>query len=183
VRIDQLRKAYALQVKWTAFPLHPDIPEDGLALAELFKGTNIDVTKVKTRLRDAAAELGLPMGEREKTYNTRLAQELAKWAEEKVKGDAFHRAVFRAYFVDGRNIGKSDELVSIAEGLGLSGDEARKALASRMCKEAVDADWARAKELGITAVPTFAMNQGKIAGAQPYEVLEKFIKVNVLPNG
>jgi predicted DsbA family dithiol-disulfide isomerase len=52
-----------------------------------------------------------------------------------------------------------------------------------MYKEAVDADWARAKELGITAVPTFAMNQGKIAGAQPYEVLEKFIKVNVLPNG
>ena len=183
MRIDQLRKAYALQVKWTAFPLHPDIPEDGLSLAELFKGTNIDVNKVGARLSDAASELGLPMGEREKTYNTRLAQELAKWGEDKGKGDALHRALFRAYFVDGRNIGKIDELVTVAEGLGLSGGEARKALASRMYKDAVDADWARAKEIGITAVPTFAMNQGKITGAQPYEALEKFIKANFLPNG
>jgi predicted DsbA family dithiol-disulfide isomerase len=183
VRIDQLQKAYALQVKWTAFPLHPDIPEDGLALAELFKGTTIDVSKVEARLRDAAAELGLPLGERKKTYNTRLAQELAKWGEDKGNGDVVHRALFRAYFVDGRNIGKIDELVTVAEGLGFSGGEARKALASRMYKDAVDADWARAKEIGITAVPTFAMNQGKIAGAQPYEALEKFIKANVVPNG
>ena len=48
----------------------------------------------------------LPFGKREKTYNTRLAQELGKWAGQKGKGTLFHDAMFRAFFVEGMNIGK-----------------------------------------------------------------------------
>jgi predicted DsbA family dithiol-disulfide isomerase len=183
VRIDALRQAYTLAIKWTAFPLHPDLPEAGLALEDLFKGSHIDIGKVGARLKDAAAEVGLPLGERKMAYNTRLAHELAKWAEGQGRGDVFHRAVFGAYFVDGRNIGKVDELAAIAEGLGLSGEEARKVLASRSYKHEVDTDWARAKENGITAVPAFAMNRAVITGAQPYETLEKFVRTHLSPNG
>ena len=179
MRIDQLRKAYDFEIKWTAFPLHPQIPEEGLALADLFKGANIDINKVQARLKEAAAELGIPLGERTKTYNTRLAQELAKWAEAQDAGDAFHRAVFKAYFVDGKNIGRVDELVSIASTLGLPGEEARNALMSGACKHAVDVDWDRASGLGITAVPTFVMGPDRITGAQPYEVLEKIVRANL----
>ena len=52
-----------------------------------------------TRLKRAAEELGLPLGERKKTYNSRRAQELGKWAETAGKGDEFHDAVFCAYFM------------------------------------------------------------------------------------
>ena len=69
--------------------------------------------------------------------------------------------------MDGENIGTVDELVKIADGLGLPGEAARKALVSRSYQFAVDADWARAREMGITAVPTFVMGQGRITGAQP----------------
>lgn len=179
MRIDQLRKVYDFETKWIAFPLHPEIPEEGLALADLFKGARIDSSKVQERLKKAAAELGLPFGERTKTYNTRLAQELAKWAEAQGAGEAFHRAVFRAYFVDGRNIGGIDELVAIAGKLGLSTESARNALASRTYQHAVDADWAQASQMGITAVPTFVMGRGKITGAQPYDVLEKLLRENL----
>ena len=179
MRIDQLRKAHDFETKWIAFPLHPEIPEEGLALADLFRGAPIDINKVQARLKEAAAELGIPLGERTRTYNTRLAQELAKWAEAQGAGEAFHRAVFRAYFVEGKNIGRVDELVSIAGGLGLSGEAAGKALISRSYQYAVDADWARAKEMGVTAVPTFVMGQGRITGAQPYEVLEKLLRANL----
>ncbi len=179
MRIDQLRKAYDFEMKWIAFPLHPEIPEEGLALADLFKGAQIDINKVQARLKEAAADLGIPLGERTRTYNTRRAQELSKWAEAQGAGEAFHRAVFKAYFVDGENIGAVDELVKIAAGLGLPGEAARKALISRTYQFAVDADWARAREVGITAVPTFVMGQGRITGAQPYDVLEKFVRANL----
>ena len=53
---------------------------------------------------------GLPYGERTHSYNSRLAQELAKWAEAKGKGSTFHDAIFRAYFVEDRNIGKMGEI-------------------------------------------------------------------------
>ena len=62
------------------------------------------------------------------TYNSRLAQELAKWAESKGKGDEFHRAVFEAYFVETKNIGKIDELALLAQSLGLPEEEARQVL-------------------------------------------------------
>jgi len=122
-----------------------------------------------------AAEVGLPLGERDKTYNSRLAQELGKWAEEKDRGEEFHNAVFRAYFVDGINIAKIPELVALAKSVGLSEKEARRVLENRIFREVVDRDWSRTRDLGITAVPTFLFNERMLVGAQPYEVLEQFL--------
>ncbi len=127
-------------------------------------------------MKKVADELGLPLGERKKTYNSRLAQELAKWAESKGKGDSFHDAVFRAYFVDGKNIGKVDELTALAKSIGLPEKETRSILESRSFRAAVDADWSHCGEMGITAVPTFVANGQGLVGAQPYEALEQFLK-------
>ena len=128
------------------------------------------------RLKQAAQEIGLPLADRTKTYNSRLAQELAKWAEAEGKGDEFHDAAFKAYFMEAKNIMKEDTLVGLALSIGLPGDEARRALRERTFREAVDADWARSRELGITAVPTVIMGRQGIVGFQPYDVLEEFVK-------
>lgn len=176
MRIEQLRKNYDIEVHWTAFPLHPETPEEGFTLEELFAGQPIDIKKILSRLRQVADELGLPLAERKKTYNSRLAQELAKWAESKGKGDPFHEAVFRIYFVEAKNIGNVDELVTLAKSIGLPEKEARSVLELRTFKEAVDSDWSRSRARGITAVPTFVADHQAVVGFQPYEVLEQFLK-------
>jgi predicted DsbA family dithiol-disulfide isomerase len=176
VRIDQLKKNYDIEVHWTAFPLHPETPDDGMTLEELFAGRSIDIKKAMSRLKQVADELGLPLGDREKTYNSRLAQELAKWAESEGKGDPFHGAVFRAYFVDGKNIGRVDELVVLAKSVGLPEEKARSALESRTFEGAVDSDWERSRALGITGVPTFVVDNQATVGFQPYEEIEQFLK-------
>ena len=107
-----------------------------------------------------------------------MAQELGKWAEEQGRGEEFHNAVFRAYFVDGINIAKSEELISIVRKIGLPAEEAEKGLLSRTYKAAVDADWKLSRQLGITAVPTFVIDKRGVVGAQPYDVLEKFLEEN-----
>ncbi len=129
-------------------------------------------------LHKTADDLGLPFGERKRTYNSRLSQELGLWAESKNKGDAFHNAVFRAYFADGKNIAKIPVLLDLAESAGLPRDEAASVLAARTFKAAVDADWALAREKAITAVPTFVMKQEKLVGAQPYDMLERLMTAN-----
>jgi predicted DsbA family dithiol-disulfide isomerase len=176
VRIDQLKKNYNIKVRWAAFPLHPETPDDGLTLEELFAGRPIDIKKVMTRLKQVADELGLPLGERKKTYNSRLAQELAKWAGSEGKGDPFHEAVFRAYFVEGKNIGGMDELVALAKSVGLPEKKALSVLELRAFKEAVDSDWSRSRALGVTGVPTFVVDHQVTVGFQPYEELENFLK-------
>ena len=147
-------------------------------LEQLFANYPVDVKEMMRHLRKTAADLGLPLGERKKTYNSRLAQELGLWAESKNKGDVFHTAAFKAYFVDGKNIGKIPVLVDLAASVELPREEAATVLATRAFKAAVDADWSLSREKGITAVPTFVMNHDKLVGAQPYEMLERLMEAN-----
>jgi predicted DsbA family dithiol-disulfide isomerase len=176
VRIERLRREYEIQVRWTAFPLHPETPEGGLTLEDLFAGRPVNLAEIKNRLRQVAGELGLPLGDRDRTYNSRLAQELGKWAETRGRGEEFHDAMFRVYFVDGRNIGSIPVLLDVASSVGLPREEAREVLGARAFREAVDQDWNRSHAMGVTAVPTFVMGKQKVVGAQPYEVLEQLMK-------
>jgi predicted DsbA family dithiol-disulfide isomerase len=165
-----------VEVEWLAFPLHPETPEEGVSLEDLFTGRNFANTEIMLKLKQTAASLGLPLGSRKRTYNSRLAQELGKWAEQEGRGDAFHMAMFKAYFVDGINLAKIDLLVEIAEALSLDGKAARRVLEERIFKDAVNQDWQQAYERGITAVPTFMVNGMRLVGAQPYEALEKLVQ-------
>lgn len=131
-----------------------------------------------SKLHKTADDLGLPFGERERTYNSRMSQELGLWAESKNKGDAFHNAVFRAYFADGKNIAKIPVLLDLTESVGLPREEAALVLATGAFKAAVDEDWALSREKAITSIPTFAMRQDKLVGAQSYDMLERLMAAN-----
>lgn len=176
--IERLQKDFEIDIRWTAFPLHPDTPEQGRTLEELFAGRNIDIDQMMDHLKQVASKLGLPLGERKKTYNSRLAQELGKFADLKGKGDEFHKAVFRAYFVNGQNIGKTSILVELAESIHLNVKDTQKIIQDRTYKDAVDLDWKRSYELGVTAVPTFLLNNQRLVGAQNFETLEKLLLSN-----
>ncbi len=67
-------------MNWISFPLHPDTPPDGRTLEDLFADRPVDVRDLVQQLRKTALDLGLPFGDRTMTYNSRLAQELSKWA-------------------------------------------------------------------------------------------------------
>ena len=158
------------------FPLHPETPADGISIEELFAGRDLDIDAMYERMKGLMDAEGLPYGQRSHTYNSRLAQELGKWADTQPGGEAIHNALYRAYFVDGRNIGDVDELVAIAEAAGLPVAEARAVLESRSFSEAIDADWNKSRAYGITGVPTFVAGGYGVVGAQPYENLELLMK-------
>jgi predicted DsbA family dithiol-disulfide isomerase len=110
------------------------------------------------------------------TFNSRLAQELASWAASQPGGEAIHDALFRAYFVDGKNIGDPEVLVQISKQLGLDEAKAREVIEKRTHKAAVDADWEKSREYGVTGVPTYVVGDRGVVGAQPYETLEDLVK-------
>jgi predicted DsbA family dithiol-disulfide isomerase len=170
-----LQREYGVELHWTVFPLHPETPEEGMELSELFAGREEQIKAMQTRLRQLAEVEGLPLAERTRTCNSRRAQELGKWAEAQGKGDLFRKAVYRAYFVDGRNIAKLDELARIAEAVSLPGDEARAVLTAGSFAAAVDADWQRAGELGITAVPSHVCAGKRLVGFSSYDDFVRLI--------
>ncbi len=120
------------------------------------------------------AEQGLAYGERNKTYNSRLAQELGSWADTKTNGNELHQQLYRAYFVDNKNISDPEVLVSLVAETSLDANEAREALVTRAFSPRVDEDWSRAHQYGVTGVPTFVSAGLSVVGCQPYELLTRF---------
>jgi predicted DsbA family dithiol-disulfide isomerase len=176
VRIEKLRQEHGASIEWVHFPLHPETPPEGRSLEALFAGRNVDRQAMHAAMKSRMDAEGLPYGERSMTYNSRLAQELGKWADTQPGGAVLHDALFRAYFVDARDISKPEVLLDIVEKAGLPVDAAREVLEQRTFSDAVDADWALSRQYGITGVPTFVAGRYGVVGAQPYEALEELVR-------
>jgi len=176
VRIEKLKRNFNVDVKLVHFPLHPDTPPEGRPMADYFAARGLDPQAMYERMKERMDAEGLPYGKRTHTYNSRLAQELGKWADTQAGGEALHDALYRAYFVDSRNIGDPDVLLDIVGSVGLSVDEARQVIESRSFKDAVDADWEKSQRYGVTGVPTFVAGGYGVVGAQPYDVLEQLLQ-------
>ena len=165
-------------MRWTHFPLHPETPDSGIPLEELFLGRGYDIEAMKQRMSGLMAEENLPYGNRTHTYNSRFAQELAKWGESFPEGEALNLKLFEAYFAEGRNLAEPEVVLEVAEGAGLDRDAAEEMIRKRSFRDAVDADWKRAHELDVTGVPTFVSGNRGLLGAQPYEALEQLIRTS-----
>ena len=175
MRIERLKAEHNVKVEWVHFPLHPDTPAEGRALADLFAGRNVDRNAMHAQMKARMDAEGLPYGERTMTYNSRLAQELGKWADTQPGGEAIHDALFRAYFVEARDISEPAVLLDVVARVGLPVDGAREVLERRTFRDAVDADWELSRRYGVTGVPTFVVGRQGVVGAQPYEVLEQLV--------
>ncbi|RPJ79510.1 MAG: hypothetical protein EHJ94_08005 [Deltaproteobacteria bacterium] len=138
----------------------------------------MDIQQMMAHLKNVAGQVNLLLNDPKRAYNTRLAQEVGKWAGAHGKGDEFHNAIFRAYFVDSKNISDPLILINLTESIGLSKDDARKVIDNRTFKDAVDKDWSRSREVFISSVPTFLINEQRLVGAQSYETLKQFMVNN-----
>jgi len=170
-----LKQEFDIEIKWRAFPLYPEIPEEGVSLKQYFAGKIGNIDKMIDWMKQTASDLGLPFGDVVNIYNTRLTQELGCWAESKNNEEAFHQAAFAAYFVNGENLADRTVLENLAVSIGLEGEEAREVMDQRKFKDAVDADWKLAIDSNIKAVPTFLMGQERLVGAQPYDKLKQLM--------
>ncbi|MFN8481613.1 MAG: DsbA family protein [Anaerolineae bacterium] len=105
---------------------------------------------------------------------TRMAHAGAKFAEAQGLAERYHRAVFRAYWQEGRDITVADTLVDIALEIGLDADAFRAALMDPTYLEQVLADEGFAASAGLSGVPAFIFGERYlVSGAQPADVLRQ----------
>jgi predicted DsbA family dithiol-disulfide isomerase len=175
--IEELESAKdGLQVKLSPFPLHPGTPPEGLLLTS-FLGANLEA--VHERLYKLMDELGLEHCERTKTYNSRLAQELGMWGddqEDSAKSKKLHKAFFNAYFVGDKNLADRSVLLEGIEEAGFDVKVAEKVIDDRTYSIKVDEAWSRARQMKISAVPTYVAGSYITSGFHPLESLMHFIE-------
>ena len=168
-----------VQVRWLAFQLNPDIPAGGVDrrsyLEQKFGGPE-RAKQIYARIKAAGEEVGIAFDfERiARQPNTVNAHRLIAWAQDVdlKASDAVIERLFRAYFVEGIDIGDIDALARLAGDAGFDATAARAWLVSDAGRSAVEAEEQRARALGVTGVPFFVFNQRlAVSGAQPSEVL------------
>lgn len=176
-----------VEVRLHSFQLDPNLPEryDGTETEYLAARKGMPEQQVRQmfgQVAQAAEGEGLTMDfDTLAVANSRKAHRLlhAALAADTDGRTAWElkRELFRAHFTDGRSISDADVLVELAVAAGLPADEARTALDDDALDLEVEADIARAAQIGINGVPffVFAEKYG-ISGAQPLEVFTQALQ-------
>lgn len=171
-RLTRLAKERSIRLHWNPYLLRPNTPEGGVPLTSILPPDRLE--RAEAAVREATQAAGLPLNRPRLVPNSRQAHETGFLAEAKGLGDAYHRAVFSAYFAQARNIGDAEVLAEIGEEVGLARDEILDALHTGLYRVDVDRATADAFERGIRSVPNFIFASGKrFSGAQPYEIFLK----------
>jgi predicted DsbA family dithiol-disulfide isomerase len=186
VRLDRaraMRPDFPVRVRWRPFLLNPQLPPDGMDRAAYVRrkfGGN--ATEVYRRLEESGRADGVTFAfdRMPRTPNTTRAHRLILFAQERGAADAVIRALFRALFQEGRDVGRSEVLAALGEQAGLDRDEVGDFLGGdRLAREVVAAHQ-QAERAGIRGVPVFIVDhEHAITGAQPPEVLADLLDVAI----
>lgn len=179
----QAPKDVEVLVAWRPYQLNPDMPPEGMDrktyLSTKFGG-DARADEIYQRVREAGQTVGIDFDFKSipRTPNTIDAHRLIGVAGRAGKQDAVVEALFRAYFLEGRDIGSHDVLAGVAAAAGLEEKTIRDYLAGRDDVDRVGNEDALARRMGIQGVPCFILNRKyAISGAQEPAVFLEAIEM------
>ncbi|WP_169928437.1 DsbA family oxidoreductase [Labilithrix luteola] len=180
-RVEQALEGLDVRAKVAFHPflLDPSLPAEGVDLRErLAKRYNVDPDRMFGRVEEAARQSGIPLdfAKVRRMPSTVKGHTLVRHAEALGTQPALARALFAAYFLEGRDIGDTTTLADIAEQHGFTRDAALALLSNDAELEETKAIARSFSERGITGVPFVIVND-KVAinGAQPVEIFQQAI--------
>lgn len=173
--IERLARERQLQIKWTYFPLHRSIPSRGSEIAQYFGHTLAQMQEIHRSLSRQLQAEGLSYSPNLRIiYNSRKAQELAKWADGQGASQALHPLLYQGFFAEDGNLSLEENLLPLVAQAGLDRAEAKQVLAEGRIRQAVNQDWERSGTMGIQLIPTFLLGKMAMVGALPYEKMTAF---------
>lgn len=163
------------RVAWHPYQLNPDLPEAGVDrrdyLERKFGGRSAEIY---ARISAVGAQVGIPFAfdKVARQPNTLAAHSLIALAGDSGLQDVLVEALFRAYFIDGRDLTANETLSAIACEAGLGRQEVDACITSPQMRERVKAADAQARRIGLEGVPFFLFSRRlAVSGAQDPEVL------------
>ncbi len=169
-------------IEWHPFQLNPDMPAEGMDRRAYLEG--------KFGGKDGAVRAYAPVVEHaekagavinfdaiKRTPNTIDAHRLIHWAGIEQRQLLVVDLLFKAYFVDGRDIGDHEVLCDVADTAEMDASMIKRLLETDSDLDDIRARDAHSREMGVNSVPTFIVaNQHAVPGAQPPETWVQVIK-------
>lgn len=182
--LSQFENHDEIEVIWRSFELAPGLKTDPNKFFPQFlqelQGISLEQAQHMIDLvTDSVKEVGLEYN-LNKTIpaNSFNAHRLSHFAKVRGLQDKMEERIFKAYFIEGKNIDDIPTLIELATEIGLNAYEVKNIFETAKYADQVNQDLAEAKLIGITSVPKYIFNKNtKVSGAQDsnvyLEILEK----------
>ncbi len=177
--ISKLQLSEQVEIEWHSFQLDPDFPKgEAIPSAEYLaqrKNYPIEqINAIQQQLTTSAKVYGFDFQfEKALSFNTIDVHRLWQWSKTLGKSSELKEALMKAYFTDGIDLSKEENVLQVVENCGLDKVEAELILKSNQFSNEVDEDIYHASQIGVRGVPFFVLNnQFAISGAQDDSVFE-----------
>lgn len=166
-----------IEVNWHSFELDPSLETNtGVSaiehISEIKGISKVQAEGMHEHVINVAKEIGLDFDfEKSVVANSFNAHRLIQFAKTKGLANDAEEALFKAHFVEGKNIDDDETLIETGVSIGLDGNEVKKILTSDAFAKEVKQDEMQAQSIGINGVPFFVLNNKyAVSGAQSPDI-------------
>ena len=172
--LDQLKPAYDFEIRWRAYELRP---AGSPPMPEAYRQRIIAGRPQLAQMMKERYGVDVVFGPADTNSRPALVGDKYAAAQGDAVGQAYHRAVLKAYWEQGRDIAQPDVLQDIAESVGLDGRAFLAALVDPVYEAEVDSDVEQAYRYNMSGVPALVFGgRYLVMGAQPNEVFAQVIE-------
>ncbi len=170
-----MKQEFTIIDEWLPFEIHPDTPPEGVLWKDYFPG--MDPEAFFAQLDTRGRKMGVRFGPQPLMSNSRLAMQGGEFAKEHGRYEAYHEAVFRAFFTECRDIGDRSVILELARSVGLDAAALDGALERSTYLPRLQAATSMARANGFSAAPTFVIEgHAAISGAQPTDTFRGILR-------
>ena len=166
---------YRFDILWHPYQLNPDMPLEGMNRKDYLNnkfGGKIQADKIYKEINEVGKNIGIyfQFEKIKKTPNTFASHKLLAIGHKYGKQNQIIESLFYSYFIEGKDIGNIDELLTIAQQNNVHSSATLQYLQSDIDKETILQEEDQARKIGIKAVPCFIINKDYVLfGAQEKE--------------
>ncbi len=175
VKMERLKGVLPIEVEWLPVLAHPETPDEGLPLQELIRDQQYiqDAVESVTKLAEQdGIDLRLPV----RVSSSKMAIWMSECARRNGKFEEYHRRVYEAYFLEGKDIGDDQTIPEIIKGLAIPRETIVAFGRDRESYGRVITERLReCRDRKITQVPTMIIRQQTIEGSLPYSLLHQVV--------
>jgi predicted DsbA family dithiol-disulfide isomerase len=180
--MSELGADYDIKVSFSPFELNADMPAEGRDQKEYLSkkfGDEGRYEQITAHVTQVAKEEGLSFNFKKQKVspNTRDAHRIIWYSQKEGKQPATNEAFMKAYFEEGIDLSKRENLVAVAEKAGLVKENVVSMLESGDGLAEVTIAEQMNQQRGISGVPFFIINDKYgVSGAQPAETFVKVLR-------
>lgn len=152
------------EINWRPFQINPDIPTEGVDVDQYLAAVFGSREAGRAALRDVATAaeqdgIRFDFGRVPRVPNTMDAHRVILMAGENGQAREVAERLFRGFFEEGLDIGRTEVLAELGGDAGMNGEQVKDCLASDRYRNAVRITESRARSVGLTGVPSFVINK------------------------